>query len=461
MLVNASLDGIIAFAMWRAQPPLLRGMGWIAAGYLLLPLSFLTYLMDGFPGTSPHLVTVRNVLTNGGLVCIAEGIVIFLGHRRRMAVVCGFMLFTAASFEFVQWAVPAFPHYRVVLSQLIIVSILIRPIWGVSQSSGQKMARGLLSLTLYAGCVIGIARAAFTAFHPEGPSLAFSPQVLGWQFFQTVVVENIIFFALLVMVGARLAEDLQTHSEYLKRERQTNETLADALDRERQHRSEQSQFLGMLAHELGSPLALIGRSAEMVLAGLGQAQADMVQRLETIQGAVKRTTKLIADLIAAERTNQDNSGHDLLDLSEIVDAAINNLDDLADAERIVFTPGSQPLPFRGDRVMMVTAVFNVIDNALKYSPATASVEIFTECGETYGLVRVRDHGIGFPVSEIAKIGSRFFRASNAKKFTGTGLGMHIVSLILEKYGGDLAVENNPDGGAAVTLRVPLHSDQTQ
>ena len=459
MVVNAALNGIIAIAMWRSQPPVLRGMGWIAIGYLLLPMSFLIYLIDGFAGASAHLVTLRSVLTNGGLICIAEGVVVFLGHRRNLKIVVGLFLFAAISFELLHALAPDTLHYRAVLGQIAAILAFSRAIWGVTHSTGQKTARRLLLLTLYAGVMIGVVRGLFTAFHPDGPALAFSPQVQSWQFFQIVVVENVIFFSILVMIGSRLAEDLHVHSETLKRERQTNEALADALDRERHHRSEQGQFLGMLAHELGSPLAMIGRSAEMVMMGLGEAHADAVRRLDAIMTTVKRTSKLIGDLIASERTQMETSRFDVLNLAELVAVAIDNLNDANDAKRVVYVPASIDLPFKGDRVMLITALCNVIENALKYSPATTEVSVETyNDGKVHGVV-VRDHGIGFPRDELAKIGTRFFRCSNVQGYNGTGLGMHIVSLILEKHGGRLTVENGPLDGAVVSVQIPAWTER--
>jgi len=455
MVSNAVLDGVIALAIWRARPSHLRGMGWIAIGYLMLPLSFGTYLLDTMPGNSPHLVTLRNLIGNMGLACIAEGIALFLGHHRMPRFVTATAVLTVAAFEAVQWLAPEAPQYRIVIGQMAVPLIFSRGIWAVSRSHGEKIARGLLSISLYAVAALCGARGLFTIFHPDGPALAFAPDIMAWSFFQIFVSHNVTFFAILVMVGARLSADLEAQSEHLRRERQTNVTLADALDRERRQTVDQRQFLTMLAHQLGSALALIGRSAEMAGIALTGNRADLSARLETILSTAQKTSKLIRDLITAEQASLESFGQETLDAADIVHTAVASLNHGSGAERILFTPANQPIACKGDRVMIVTAVINLLDNALKYSPAASEISVTIGRERESMLLCVRDHGIGFPPEEIGQVGSRFFRASNAAAFPGTGLGLHIVRLILEKHGGTLAISNHKDGGANIEMAFPV------
>jgi signal transduction histidine kinase len=105
--------------------------------------------------------------------------------------------------------------------------------------------------------------------------------------------------------------------------------------------------------------------------------------------------------------------------------------------------------------MLATVVINLIDNALKYSPDDQPIHIDGRSDFGSIVIQVRDRGIGIPEAEVHKIGRRFFRASNTKAGSGTGLGLYSSRKLLAYHGGTLDLFSNEGGGTTAVARVPL------
>ncbi len=96
------------------------------------------------------------------------------------------------------------------------------------------------------------------------------------------------------------------------------------------------------------------------------------------------------------------------------------------------------------------AVVNLLDNAVKFSPAGGTVTVRLEGGE----LTVRDHGPGIPEDELPHVFDRFWRSSTARSMPGSGLGLAIVAQAVRDAGGEVALSNAPGGGARASLRLP-------
>jgi two-component system phosphate regulon sensor histidine kinase PhoR len=201
----------------------------------------------------------------------------------------------------------------------------------------------------------------------------------------------------------------------------------DVTERERTEQMRR-QFVADVSHELRTPIATI-RAASETLAGedsLGEVAVRLVQILE----------RVVKDLEGAARAKQ----------VEVV------LDSRAG------------LVVRGDRRRLAQVFRNLVDNAVKFSPAGARVDVLAEpgrgaAGDTV-LVHVVDRGAGIPASEQSRIFQRFYRVdpSRSKSTPGTGLGLAIVKHLLILHGGSIRVESEPLRGSRFTVSLPAVAD---
>ena len=262
------------------------------------------------------------------------------------------------------------------------------------------------------------------------------------------------FLALLLAVpGALLVLSIAGTVAYLRKNRRHSRDLAESLEMERRRVEGQRQFILMMSHEVGTPLAIIDRSAEMVMDLMGQVPEQVGRRLTAIRDSVSRLLRIIEGLLAAERAGLGGTEMIHLDAGEIVTDAVETL--VLGEARIIVNAPIDGAPFHGDGTLMALVMTNLIDNAMKYSPADQPVEVdVLRHGDDEIVITVADRGIGFPDAELASAGQRFFRASNAGEKRGTGLGLHIVQRILAAHKGRLDISNRPGGGAVITVHLP-------
>jgi signal transduction histidine kinase len=122
-------------------------------------------------------------------------------------------------------------------------------------------------------------------------------------------------------------------------------------------------------------------------------------------------------------------------------------------------PVATDLAVSGDRSQLVSAVTNLLDNAVKYSERGESVDVDASAADGVICISVRDHGIGIPSRDLERIFERFYRVDRARSRAtgGTGLGLSIVRHVAQAHGGDVTVESIEGEGSTFRLRLPLSS----
>ncbi len=113
-----------------------------------------------------------------------------------------------------------------------------------------------------------------------------------------------------------------------------------------------------------------------------------------------------------------------------------------------------PLIVMGDEARLRIAIHNVIENAIKYSPANTEVNVALTSDEHNAILTVQDHGIGIPKDQLPHLFERFFRAGNSTE-TGTGVGLYATKLMVEQQGGTIAMQSQEYIGSIVTITLPL------
>jgi signal transduction histidine kinase len=226
--------------------------------------------------------------------------------------------------------------------------------------------------------------------------------------------------------------------------------LLDRLSAERQR---QQAFVDGVAHELRTPITLIGGYAQRLHR---QTPAPLPEPVLRIEAEAARMGRLVADLldIAREDAGRLELRHEPLDLDDALLEAYERLEPLAAGRLLLHSPldGQEPLG-RGDRERLQQCLTNLVENALKYTPAATPIELFSSREGDRLIAHVRDHGPGIPLAERERIFERFARASSQS--SGSGLGLAMVRLLMERMGGGVRVREAPGGGADFQLLLPL------
>lgn len=217
-------------------------------------------------------------------------------------------------------------------------------------------------------------------------------------------------------------------------------------------------FVANVSHELKTPVSSMGLLAEAALGAADDPEAvrHFVAKLHTES---ERLGTLVNELISLSRLQGAEPLLDLVpvEIDGVVDEALGRVATRAEASGITLTSdGPSHLLVRGDRTLLVTALTNLIDNAVQYSPSGTPVSISR--AERDGMVRlaVTDRGIGISGENQRRIFERFFRVDPARSRAtgGTGLGLAIVKHIAANHGGTATVWSRPGTGSTFTLVLP-------
>ncbi len=276
--------------------------------------------------------------------------------------------------------------------------------------------------------------------------------VRSWRDIATIARLNAEMGALNASLESKVVErtaQLEEKSEALALARDRAEL---ALTRETEAKQQLRQFLSMVSHEFRTPLAIVDSAAQMLMMRAEKADTTMLPRLETIRGAVQRLVDLIATCLADEQLESGRivMQEKALDLMPILDAAMDHHRTASPGRELTLALERLP-PVWGDGGLLGLVFNNLVGNALKYSEG--AVEISARPEHDGILVQVRDHGIGIPAEDLPRIFERFFRAANAHKFAGSGIGLHMVRQIVEMHGGTIAVDSRVGRGSIFSVRL--------
>ncbi|NBD17896.1 MAG: response regulator [Cyanobacteria bacterium] len=252
---------------------------------------------------------------------------------------------------------------------------------------------------------------------------------------------------------ARQAADLIEQRQLLEREQAARE------EAERNNRIK-DEFLSILSHELRTPLNPILTWAQL----LQTRQFDRIKTakaLAAIEHSAKVQTRLIDDLldIAIILRGKLNLNLTSVDLSGVIDAAIETVKSAATAKSITLNLELSPIPtLYGDPVRLQQVIWNLLSNAIKFTPQGGRVDICLEGVEEEAHLTVKDTGQGISPHFLPHIFESFRQqdASLTRNFGGLGLGLSITRYLVEAHGGTITAESAGAGlGATFTVRLPL------
>jgi signal transduction histidine kinase len=219
-----------------------------------------------------------------------------------------------------------------------------------------------------------------------------------------------------------------------------------------------ADFVSMVSHELRSPMASVIGSAKTLRQRWRELNPEQRESfLALIDHETARLADLVGDVLDTSRIESGSFSYSFsdVDVGELVRESAAAAERAQDEVK-VFAQVSAPLPtVRGDRERLRQVLTNLIDNAVKYSPAGAEVEVDTFAHNGLIHVEVHDRGPGVSAENQKLIFEKFGRVSGEHAKPGTGLGLFIARSIAEAHGGSLEVRSAPERGATFTLALPV------
>ena len=220
----------------------------------------------------------------------------------------------------------------------------------------------------------------------------------------------------------------------------------------------QQRFFQRLDHELKNPLTII-RIGIVNLQQSPELSSEQGASLERISQQVTRLRKLVVDLRLLYELDRSRIERKAVNLRELLEESIALSGSATEATpRISLSMQQKPWPVSdilGDRDLLVLVFRNLLDNALKFSPAESQVEVrVTEDGRK-AIVEVIDTGMGIPTEEIPHIFEELYRGESARGVPGSGLGLKLVERIISLHDGAVEVRSKPERGSVFIVRLPL------
>ncbi len=220
-------------------------------------------------------------------------------------------------------------------------------------------------------------------------------------------------------------------------------------------------FVANVSHELKTPITSIKAAVETLQDGALTDPTDAGRFLEMIARRANRLSAIIDDLLNLSRIEQQSEAaeiaFEMTALGPVLSAAVQVCEAKARAkETPILLRIDETLEARINPALVETALINLIDNAIKYSPAGSPVEVEASADEKEILISVRDQGEGIEAKHLDRIFERFYRVDKARssKLGGTGLGLAIVKHIAAAHGGRVTVESVPGRGSRFQLHLP-------
>ncbi|MGH2459974.1 MAG: sensor histidine kinase [Chloroflexota bacterium] len=220
----------------------------------------------------------------------------------------------------------------------------------------------------------------------------------------------------------------------------------------------QRQFTADASHELRTPLALLISQADLALER-SRTPGEYRRVLLSMREDAKRMNQLVNDLLTLARADAGESqvGREPLDLNDLTSDVVAAMEPLARARGVALGRGAaESTVVMGDQTRLTQLLLNLIDNALKYTPAGGAVTVSTRPEGKQAILQLADTGVGIPPEHLPHLFERFYRVdpARARAQGGAGLGLAIARWIVESHGGHITVASETGRGTTFTVTLP-------
>jgi signal transduction histidine kinase len=236
------------------------------------------------------------------------------------------------------------------------------------------------------------------------------------------------------------------------------------MARERAAVRVQADFVAAVSHEFRSPLTSMSHIADMLQSGRIAGGDSQARAYDVLVRDTERLRTLVEQLLEFGRFEAGGPvlRLDLLDVADAVRAIVVDFQARVAAEgyRVEYDGPDTPVWLHADREALTMALWNLMDNAVKYSPDAKTIWVRLRADASGVTLDVRDEGLGIPLSEQVTVFTQFVRGAEpkARRIRGTGIGLALVRHIARAHGGDVSVASEPGRGSTFTVRMQARKD---
>jgi signal transduction histidine kinase len=222
----------------------------------------------------------------------------------------------------------------------------------------------------------------------------------------------------------------------------------------------QSEFVSAVSHEFRTPLTSMRQLSEMLSKGRVISEDRRQQYYDVLTRESERLHRLVEGLLNFGRAEAGVARYHMqaIELGEFVRAVVAEFQREAAPFQVELSLDGAPCPVRGEREMLSLALWNLLDNAMKYSPECRTVWVSLSRNGNRAAIAVRDQGVGIPRHEQSRIFKKFVRgeATMDSGVKGKGIGLAMVSHVARAHGGQVHLQSEVGRGSTFTLLLPLH-----
>lgn len=235
--------------------------------------------------------------------------------------------------------------------------------------------------------------------------------------------------------------------------------LASELARERDLAAMQRSFVSMASHQFRTPLAIIDVNAQLLAPRNGQPPPldELAGRLDRIRRTVRRMTGVIDTILGAATAEAGRIEAKMApcDIAGLIGEACDRAAESGGGIRIEADLAGLPRTIVGDAALLDQAFANLLSNAVKYAPGSDRILVVGRTRGNMAEIAVTDFGIGIAAADLPHVFDRFYRAANARGFSGTGIGLTLARTIVELHGGAIEATSREGEGTTFTVTLPI------